>query len=110
MSVVIRGQAKLKAALLRIERQARAVAPTAAKASAETVKSSALASVPRDTGALAESITVESHGETARVAAGERYARFVHYGTRNTQAQPYMDPDKAGVVGAMIPIFTAVMR
>ena len=49
---------------------------------------------PRDTGNLANSITLESadNGFTAEVEPHTDYAAYVEYGTRFMPAQPYMRP------------------
>ena len=49
---------------------------------------------PRDTGNLANSITLESadNGFTAEVEPHTDYAAYVEYGTRYMSAQPYMRP------------------
>ena len=53
--------------------------------------------VPVDTGALKDSIAVESYrgarsGSAKRVVAGEDYAVYVEYGTRFQAGQPFLTP------------------
>ena len=49
---------------------------------------------PRDTGTLADSITLEitDSGMTAEVAPHTNYAGYVEWGTRFMSAQPYIRP------------------
>ena len=49
---------------------------------------------PRDTGELADSITLEliDSGMTAEVAPHKNYAGYVEWGTRYMDAQPYIKP------------------
>lgn len=64
----------------------------AVRAGAETVRSGAAAVCPVDTGALRDSITVESDGNSAVVSANTDYAAFVEFGTSKMAPQPYLVP------------------
>lgn len=64
----------------------------AVKAGAETVRDGAAAACPVDTGALRDSITAESDGNSAIVSANTDYAAFVEFGTSKMAPQPYLVP------------------
>ncbi len=64
----------------------------AVRAGAETVRSGAAEMCPVDTGALRDSITAESDGNSAVVSANTDYAAFVEFGTSKMAPQPYLVP------------------
>lgn len=84
-------------------------APFAAKAGGEVVKREMVARAPRDTGALANSITVSGDGPVASVGATVPYDVFVQLGTKYQDQQPYGEEgaraNTSGVVAAMAAIF-----
>lgn len=58
------------------------------------MQQNAMRFVPVDTGQLKRSITlnIEDNGLTARLRAETNYAAYVEYGTRFTDAQPFIRP------------------
>jgi HK97 gp10 family phage protein len=110
----IRGIAQTKAALARVQVQARAAAPTASKAAAGVVGRNITSRAPRNTGATATSVRVFSEGETAGAGPTTSYARFPEFGTRFQAAQNYMadaaDASEAEVVTTIAAIMKAAVE
>jgi len=107
---MIRGIPETKRALARLEDRIKAAAPLAARASGEVLQREMQSRAPRDTGALATSISVDVDGETARVGAGVDYDRFPHLGTVYQSAQPYGEEGARASTSEIIAAQTAIMR
>jgi HK97 gp10 family phage protein len=98
---VIIGLPEAMAKIAAIPVVAETVGETALEAGKGEIALLARAIVPKDTGALAASIVPVAEG----VAAVQRYAGFVEFGTVNMDAQPYLEPalDKGGeIVGKQV--------
>jgi HK97 gp10 family phage protein len=91
MTISIRGMPQVLAALERVVIEAEIATPIAAKAGGEAVKTAVQAVAPRNTGALAASVTVEMEGDDAQVGPTVDYARFPNFGTQYIRAQHYME-------------------
>ena len=64
-----------------------------------------------DTGALANSITVQNTGSFQReIAAGVEYAAFLEFGTRKMAARPFMTPMALWLETQVIPVFRDLVR
>lgn len=86
-SVVIVGLPEAMAKVGAIPVVAETVGETALQAGKIEMAAAARALAPRQTGALAASIIPVAEG----VAALQQYGRFVEFGTRYMDAQPFMD-------------------
>jgi HK97 gp10 family phage protein len=91
MTTVIHGIPQAIAALEARKIAAKVATPIATKAGAEIVRNVARVIAPKNTGALAASITVDMEGDDAQVGPTVDYARFPEFGTRYIQAQHYME-------------------
>ncbi len=100
--------AATRRALTRVMLEVTAVAPAASEAGGKVLAADMAAKAPRDTGALASSIVVQSEGETAHVGPTVPYARFVQFGTRYMAAQPF-EEEAANDVQARIVTEIAVL-
>jgi len=105
----IRGMAATKAALRAIETRLALAAPSAARAGGEVVANEMRDRAPRDTGALAASISVDSEGDVAKVGASVPYDRFVQLGTVYQSQQAYGEEgaraSTAGIIAAEAAVF-----
>lgn len=112
--MTLRGTAETKAALARVEAEMKATAPAAARAGAEVVGSAAASNAPRNTGATANSIRVDSAGETAHVGPTTSWARFTELGTVYVGAQHWLqsaaESSTTGVVSAMASVLKAAIH
>lgn len=109
----VRGIPQAIAAFERRKLQAKVAEPVAAQAGGRVVQADMVARAPRDTGALAASIVVEMEGDTAHVGPTVPYARFVEFGTRYMEGQPFVSEaaeDESPIVAAMAAIFKLAMR
>jgi len=103
------GEAKVRAALVRVQLEAEAAAPVAENAMARVVAGRARALAPRATGRLAASIRAEGSEAKADIS----YARFQEFGTRFVAAQHFLK--RAGeahkeIAAAAIPVFRAAIH
>ncbi len=93
---------------------AKVATPIAARAGGQAVQNIARAIAPKNTGALAASITVEMEGDDAQVGPTVDYARFPNFGTRYIRAQHYMEEASAAaspaVAAAMAAVYKVAMR
>jgi HK97 gp10 family phage protein len=118
MSLTIRGLPQLKAKLARVNTELALASPAATQAGAEVIARDMAERAPKDTGALAASIHVETSalgfGASSAVGPTVPYARFVEFGTRYMAAQPFeeesADSVAAAVVTAMASVFKAVIH
>jgi HK97 gp10 family phage protein len=105
---------QLLAALERLVVEAKLATPIAARAGGEAVKNAAQAVAPKDTGALAASITVEMEGDDAQVGPTVDYARFPNFGTRYIRAQHYMEQAAAAAsptaAAAMVAVYKIALK
>lgn len=62
------------------------------KSAAEIVKDAAKELCPVDTGALRDSITVQSTPRGAQITAPKDYAVYVEFGTQKSAAKPFLVP------------------
>jgi len=106
----IYGLAKTQAALEKVMLQASAAAPAASQAGAEVVAGQIIARAPRNTGATAASVRVESDGETAHAGPTTSYARFPEYGTRYMSGQHFMQDAANGSEGEVVTVIAAIMK
>jgi HK97 gp10 family phage protein len=111
--MIVHGISQTRAALALVEAKIKTAAPTAARAGAEVVGRNMISRAPRDTGATAASIRVDSGGETAQVGPTTSYARFPEFGTRYIPAQRFMrdaaDASESEVVAAQIAVYRAAL-
>jgi HK97 gp10 family phage protein len=114
MTTVVHGIPEALAALERRKIQAKIATPIATRAGGEVVQGIAQAVAPKDTGALAASITVEMEGDDAQVGPTVEYARFPNYGTVYIRAQHYMETASAVaspiVEAAMAAVYKIAMK
>jgi HK97 gp10 family phage protein len=102
--------AATKRALERVRLELLAAAPVAAEAGGRVLAADMAAKAPRDTGALAASIVVETEGETAHVGSTLPYARFVQFGTQYMAAQPFETEAADSVRGRIVTTIAAFLR
>lgn len=110
MAFRLLGIAKTNAALLAVRARAEIAAPFASKAGAEAIGSRAIARVPRNTGATAASIRVESEGDTAHVGPSTGYARFPEFGTRYMPGQHYMEEAAGESIPEVVSAVAAIIK
>lgn len=110
MTINIRGMPQVLAALERVVIEANIATPIATKAGGEAVKNAAQAVAPKDTGALAASITIEMEGDDAQVGPTVDYARFPNFGTRYIRAQHYMEQASVAASPAVAAAMEAVYK
>jgi HK97 gp10 family phage protein len=107
----ILGLPQLLATFARFQVEAEAGEEIAERAGAAVVAADMRAKAPVDTGALRNSITVSSAEEGAQVAATVPYARFVQFGTRYMEAQPFIsDEVQSPVLSVMTKVFQGILR
>ena len=104
------GEAKVRAALLRVQAEIAAAEGPAAAAGAKAVLDKAAAAAPRLTGELASSGHVEPGFRGARVTFRSGHARFVEQGTRNMAAEPFLGPAADSSRAAILARMAAVLR
>lgn len=110
MSQII-GLPQLLATFGRFQVEAEVGEKVAEQAGARVVAADMKARAPVDTGALRNSITVSSAEEGAQVAVMVPYARFVQFGTRYMEAQPFTsDEVNSPVLSAMTKVFQGILR
>lgn len=114
MTTVVRGVPQAIAAFERRKVQMKVATPFASRAGGEVVALAERARAPKDTGRLAASIVLVMDGDKARVGATVPYDRFVQFGTRYMEAQPYGEEAAEGstspVVAAMAAIYKVALR
>ena len=102
------------AAFARLQGEAEVGEKVAEAAGGKVVAADMRARAPVDTGAMRNSITVRLTGEGAQVAVLVPYARFVEFGTRYMDAQPFMDESADAVGGkvgsVMATVFKRILR
>lgn len=95
-SITIKGLSKLKRNLKRIPVVAVQTGARELEGIAADIKADAATMAPVETGALADSITIDGSSNARRarymVKTGEPYAGFVEFGTNDTAAEPFMRP------------------
>ena len=107
----ILGLPQLLATFLRFQVEAKAGEQIAERTGAQVVANDMRTRAPVDTGALRNSITVSQAEEGAQVSASIPYARFVQFGTRYMEAQPFIsDEVNSPVLSAMTKVFQGVLR
>ncbi|MGH7206894.1 MAG: HK97-gp10 family putative phage morphogenesis protein [Nitrospiraceae bacterium] len=110
----IRGIAQTKAAFAKATAEMEAAAPAASKAAGEVLARAMISRTPRQTGATASSIRVDSEDETAHVGPTTSYARFPEFGTVHMSAQHYMmkaaDDSQGAIVASIAAILKAALR
>jgi HK97 gp10 family phage protein len=107
----ILGLPQLLATFGRFQVEAKAGEEIAERAGALVVAGDMRNRAPVDTGVLRNSITVSSAEEGAQVSATVPYARFVQFGTRYMEAQPFIsDEVNSPVLKAMTKIFQGILR
>ncbi len=102
--------AATRRALERVMIEVTVAAPTASVAAGKVLAQDMAAKAPVDTGALANSIVVESEGETAHVGSTLPYARFVQYGTRYMAAQPFESEAANDVQSRIVTTIAAYLK
>lgn len=111
MSEIILGLPELLATFGRFQVEAEAGEEIAERAGAQVVAADMRNRAPVDTGALRNSITVSSAEEGAQVSATVPYARFVQFGTRYMEAQPFIsDEVQSPVLSVMTKVFQGILR
>jgi len=107
----ILGLPQLLATFVRFEGEAEVGEQIAERAGAQVVANDMRQRAPVDTGALRNSIKVSSAEEGAKVTAAVPYARFVQFGTRYMEAQPFIS-DEVGspVLSVMTKVFQGILR
>ena len=107
----ILGLPQLLAKFLRFQAEAEIGEKVAERAGAQVVVADMRKRAPVDTGALRDSITVSEVEEGAQVSASVPYARFVQFGTRYMEAQPFIsDEVNSPVLSAMTRVFQGILR
>jgi HK97 gp10 family phage protein len=117
MTSFIHGMARTKAALAKVKLEVEAASPSAVKAGGEILANTMAAGMPRHTGRMASSVSVnvESMGDGAKAQVGPdvSYARFPNFGTVYLTAQHFMeDAGEAAdspIVTAMASIYRAAI-
>jgi HK97 gp10 family phage protein len=110
MSVVI-GLPELLATFGRFQVEAEVGEKIAEEAGARVVAADMRNRAPVDTGALRNSITVSAAEEGAQVSVQVPYARFVQFGTRYMEAQPFIsDEVQSPVLSVMTKVFQGILR
>lgn len=71
-------------------------------AGADRVCENAKSICPVDTGALRDSISVNTEGNRAEISANTDYAAYVEFGTSVMAPQPYLVPSLIGNSGAVL--------
>ena len=92
MGSSVEGTAALRRDLARIPRQVAEAAQTAVMAAADAVADDARTQAPVLTGALRDSITVQTDEPDVVVDARADYAGYVEFGTSDAPAQPFLGP------------------
>lgn len=114
MTTVVQGIPEAIANIERLKAQTKIAEPVAAQAGGRIVQADMRIRAPKDTGALAASITVEMDGETAKIGPTVPYAPFVEFGTRYMEGQAFMaeaaEDTDTGVVAAMAAIFKIALK
>jgi HK97 gp10 family phage protein len=108
--VTVHGIPQAIAALEARKIAAKIATPIAARAAGVAVQNVARGVAPKDTGALAASITVEMEGDDAQVGPTVDYARFPNFGTRYIRAQHYMEQASAAATPMVAAAMAAVYR
>ena len=107
----ILGLPQLLATFLRLQVEAEAGEKIAERAGGQVVANDMRKRAPVDTGALRDSIRVSAAKEGAQVSANVPYARFVQFGTRYMEAQPFIsDEVNSPVLSAMTKVFQGILR
>lgn len=95
-AVTVKGLSKLKRNLKRIPIVAMQVGSREIEGIAADIRSDAATNAPIESGALADSVTIDGSSNARRarytVQTGEPYAGFVEFGTNDTPAEPFMRP------------------
>jgi HK97 gp10 family phage protein len=114
VTTVVHGIPQALAALERRKIAGKIATPVATRAGGEVIQNAAQVIAPKDTGALAASITVEMDGDDAQVGPRVDYARFPEFGTRYIPAQNYMERAAAvaspTAAAAMAAIYKIAMK
>ena len=112
--MTVLGLGQTLAAFERVQLEAAAASLGAAEAGGHIVAADMKAHAPKDTGRMADSVVVRLDGDTALVGPTVPYARFVEFGTRYMEAEPFAQPaleeTKTAVEAAMAAIFKVVLR
>jgi HK97 gp10 family phage protein len=107
----ILGLPQLLATFGRFQVEAKAGEQIAELAGAQVIATDMRTRAPIDTGALRNSITVSAEGEGAKASAAVPYARFVQFGTRYMEAQPFIsDEVESPVLSVMTKVFQGLLR
>ena len=110
MSTIL-GLPQLLATFGRFQVEAEVGEKVAEQAGAGVVAADMRNRAPVDTGALRNSIAVSSAGEGAQVSVMVPYARFVQFGTRYMEAQPFIsDEVESPVLDVMTRVFQGILR
>jgi len=110
MSTIL-GLPELLATFGRFQVEAEVGEEIAEQAGARVVAADMRNRAPVDTGALRNSIKVSSGEEGAQVSVTVPYARFVQFGTRYMEAQPFIsDEVQSPVLSAMTKVFQGILR
>jgi HK97 gp10 family phage protein len=105
------GLPQLLATFGRFQVEAEVGEKVAEQAGAQVVAADMRNRAPVDTGALRNSVTVSAEGEGAKVAVMVPYARFVQFGTRYMEAQPFIsDEVQSPVLSIMTKVFQGILR
>lgn len=91
-SIVVKGEAQLKAALARVAAAAHAASVAAVAQEVDTVQAHAVGLAPNRTGELDAGIEGKASGVEGQVEATARHSVFVEHGTYKDEAQPFMRP------------------
>ena len=114
ISISVTGTQAALARFVRLAAEATAARPLLAQAPAEVVQEDAKARAPVLTGALRDSIVIESDGADKLVGSHLEYAGFVEYGTSDTPRQPYLRPAadaaRSQAPGLAAAVLRAVLR
>lgn len=109
--MTVLGLPELLATFVRFQVEAEVGEKVAERAGAQVVASDMRRRSPVDTGALRNSIAVSSAEEGAQVSVAVPYARFVQFGTRYMEAQPFIsDEVNSPVLSAMTKVFQGILR